>query len=366
MTTLVIKNLWKIYEGNVLAVKDISFVCEDGEFFALLGPSGCGKSSTMRMIAGLEEITKGEIWFDKVLVNKLEPRARNVAMVFETYALYPYLDVYENIAFPLRIRGLSREEVDKKVKWAADFLGITELLSMRVKGLSGGQMQSVGIGRAIVREPSVLIMDEPISHLEAHQRARMREELVDLQSRLGTTTVYVTHDQVEAMTMANRIAVMNLGELQQVGTPKEVYEQPRTEFVGGFIGEPPMNFADCELTHKNGEMHVESPSFKLALSSEISKFLEGYKGAPNVRLGIRPESISVSKSPIPDGINGSIYLVEPQGERTILGVELANKELFLIEVAPNFSAQLNENVYLQFRIPIHLFSREDGRNLLYT
>lgn len=365
MTTLNLKNVWKIYEGNVLAVQDLNIEVRDGELFALLGPSGCGKSSTLRMIAGLEKITRGEIWFDDVLVNDLEPRERNVAMVFETYALYPYLSVYENIAFPLRIRGMSKDEIDKKVRWAADFLGITDLLPMRVKGLSGGQMQSVGIGRAIVREPSVLLMDEPISHLEARQRARMREELVDLHHRLETTTIYVTHDQVEAMTMAHRIAVMNLGKLQQVGTPTEVYERPRTQFVGGFIGEPPMNFADCELVWENGEAFAVSPSFKVGLSSQSAKKLESYHGSPKLQLGIRPESISVSMTPVAEGIPARVYVLEPQGERTLLSVKLTNGELFLIEVAPDFVAQVDEVIFLQFREPIHLFESEEGLNLLY-
>jgi len=329
MTTLTLKNVWKKY-GDVIAVKELNLSCEDGEFFSLLGPSGCGKSSTLRMIAGLEEITDGEIWFDDTLVNNLEPRERNVAMVFETYALYPFLSVYENIVFPLRIRGLSRDEIDKKVRWAADFLGISDILRMNVKGLSSGQKQSVGIGRAIVREPSVLLMDEPISHLEARQRARMREELVKLQDNLEITTIYVTHDQVEAMTMADRLAVMDLGVLQQVGTPKEVYERPRTEFVGG-----------------------------------TANRLGIYDGPPKVRLGIRPESIAVSKSPVEGNVKASVHHLEPQGERTILGARLAGEEIFLVEVPPEFEADLDEGLYLQFRQPIHIFSTTDGMNLTY-
>lgn len=364
MTTIALKNVWKIYEGAVLAVKDLSVTIEHGEFFALLGPSGCGKSSTMRMIAGLEEISKGEIWFDQTLVNKLEPPERNVAMVFETYALYPYLNVYENIAFPLRIRGLRRDEIDRKVRWAADFLGISDLLSMSVKGLSGGQMQSVGIGRAIVREPSILIMDEPISHLEARVRARMREELVKLHDDLGTTTVYVTHDQVEAMTMADRIAVMHLGVLQQVGTPKEVYEHPQTEFVGGFIGEPPMNFADCELKREDGTLYACSDSFKVPLPAETASKLEAHREQARVRLGIRPESIGVESAPSQDSVRASVYVLEPQGERTILSARLANGELFLVEVPPDFDAQPDDAVFLRFHQPIHLFDVESGINLI--
>ena len=366
MTTLTLKDVWKIYEGNVLAVQDLNLSISEGEFFALLGPSGCGKSSTLRMIAGLEKITKGEIWFDHTIVNELEPRERNVAMVFETYALYPYLSVYENIAFPLRIRGWSNKQIDEKVRWAADFLGITELLHMRVRGMSGGQLQSVGIGRAIVREPSILLMDEPISHLEARQRARMREELVDLQKRLGTTSIYVTHDQVEAMTMATRIAVMNLGELQQVGTPKEVYEQPHTEFVGGFIGEPPMNFTDCEIREENGGFFAESPSFKVPLSETLETKLKSYQGSRSMRLGIRPESIRVSMEHMAHSAQATVYVLEPQGERSILTARLGNGEYFLVEVPPNFDADPDTIIYLQFQEPIHLFDKASGRNPFYA
>lgn len=366
MTTLSLKNINKLYEGGVVAVKDLNIEVHSSEFFALLGPSGCGKSSTLRMIAGLEKITSGEMWFDDLLVNDLEPRERNLAMVFETYALYPFLSVYENIAFPLRIRQASRDQIDKKVRWAADFLGITDLLHMRVRGLSGGQMQSVGIGRAIVREPSILLMDEPISHLEARQRARMREELVLLHAKLGTTTIYVTHDQVEAMTMADRIAVMNLGVLQQVGTPKEVYEKPRTKFVGGFIGEPPMNFANCVLMREGGGVYVQSPSFKHKLSPAAAEKLKDYKGPSEMTLGIRPESISVSKKPIAGGVQANVYVLEPQGERTLLSAKLGGDgDLFLIEVGPDFMADPDETIYLQFNEPVHLFDTVEELNLLY-
>jgi multiple sugar transport system ATP-binding protein len=365
MTTLDIKNLWKIYEGGVNAVIDVSLTVHEGEFFALLGPSGCGKSSTLRMIAGLEKISQGEMWFDDRLVNDLEPRQRNVAMVFESYALYPFLSVRDNIAFPLQIRGYKKAEINKRVQWAAEFLGITDLLPLRVRGLSGGQMQSVGIGRAIVREPSILLMDEPISHIEARQRARMREELVKLHDRLKTTTIYVTHDQIEAMTMADRIAVMNLGVLQQVGTPKEVYEKPRTEFVGGFIGEPPMNFANCELVNENGSAHLISPSFKLPLSPEtVRKIDSQYSGPPNFHLGIRPENIGVSMQPFEDCVNATVFVLEPQGERTLLSVHLADQELFLVEVEPDFTADPDTPVFLHFREPIHLFETEEGLNVL--
>ncbi len=365
MTELTLKNVWKIYEGNVIGVQDVSLTCMHGEFFALLGPSGCGKSSTLRMIAGLEVISRGEIWFDDRLVNSLEPRERNVAMVFETYALYPFLSVYENIAFPMRIRGMKRAEVDKRVRWAAEFLNITDLLPQRTRGLSGGQMQSVGIGRAIVREPSILLMDEPISHLEARQRARMREELVHLHERLSTTTIYVTHDQVEAMTMADRIAVMNLGKLQQIGTPKEVYEHPQTEFVGGFIGEPPMNFADCELVSENGYYFIESPSFKVQVHPEVGSKISRAPGSAKVRLGIRPENINVLRDPVPQAVTACVFVLEPQGERTILSAKLINGEIFLVEVPPSLKVEPDETIYLEFCEPLHLFDAETGLNLAY-
>jgi multiple sugar transport system ATP-binding protein len=227
-------------------------------------------------------------------------------------------------------------------------------------------MQSVGIGRAIVREPSILLMDEPISHLEARQRARMREELVELQKRLGTTSIYVTHDQVEAMTMASRIAVMNLGELQQVGTPKDVYEQPRTEFVGGFIGEPPMNFADCEIRRENGTFYAKSASFKIPLGAELTSILNKLKEIPKTRLGIRPESISVSFTPTEHSAKAVVYVLEPQGERTILTTRLENGEYFLVEVPPTFEAEVDAVIYLQFREPIHLFDTTSGINLFYV
>jgi len=365
MATIELKNVWKKY-GDVLAVEDISFKCKDGEFFSLLGPSGCGKSSTLRMIAGLEEITSGEIYFDNRLVNEFPPRERNVAMVFETWALYPYLSVYENIAFPLRIRRLPATEIEKKVQWAARFLDLEDILHYGVAGLSGGQKQCVSIGRAIVREPAVLLMDEPISHLEARLRARMREELKELQRSLGVTTVYVTHDQAESMAMADHIAIMNFGKLQQMGTAKEIYEQPRNEFVAGFIGEPPMNFADCELVRENGQLFLVSPSFRIELSPQMGEKVSSYQGAPQVKMGIRPESVGVSLSPGEDTVGAVVDLLEPQGERTILSVKLAGSEIFLVEVAPDFRPKIGQAVHLRFDLKrIHIFEAQTGMNLLY-
>ncbi len=365
MASVTLQNVWKKY-GDVVAVEDISWRCADGEFFSILGPSGCGKSSTLRMIAGLEEITAGEIFFDDRRVNQLPPKERNVAMVFETWALYPNLTVYDNIAFPLWVRGLSKAEIDQKVKWAAKFLHLEGILDSGVRGLSGGQKQRVSIGRAIVREPAVLIMDEPISHLDAGLRASMREELESQVRSLGVTTLYITHDQVESMAMADRIAVMNFGKLQQIGTPREIYNRPQNQFVAGFIGEPPMNFADCELVKENGQFGLQSASFRLGLGQHHREKLELYGGRPQVRLGVRPEDVAVVSTPGQNRVAAVIDFVEPQGDRTILIVKLAGGETFLIEVDPDFRPAVNSTIQLEFDLEyIQIFEAETEQNLLY-
>jgi multiple sugar transport system ATP-binding protein len=318
------------------------------------------------MIAGLEEITGGDIYFDDRRVNTLPPRERNVAMVFETWALYPNLSVYDNIAFPLWVRNLPKPEIDKKVHWAAKFLHLEDILAAGVGGLSGGQKQRVSIGRAIVREPAVLIMDEPISHLDASLRASMREELESQVRSLGVTTLYITHDQVESMAMADRIAVMNFGKLQQIGTPKEIYSQPQNEFVAGFIGEPPMNFAECVLSRENGQFIIQSPSFKIKWGSNGRDKLAAYNGIPQVKLGIRPEDVAVVSGPEENSVAATVDFVEPQGDRTILIVKLAGGDEFLIEVASEFRPEAGSTIHLRFDLlHAHIFETETGRNLLY-
>lgn len=365
MASVELRNVWKKY-GQVIAVEDVSWKCEDGEFFSILGPSGCGKSSTLRMIAGLEAITAGDIYFDDRRVNDLPPRERNVAMVFETWALYPNLSVYENIAFPLWVRNFPKAEIDQKVRWAARFLHLEDILNSGVGGLSGGQKQRVSIGRAIVREPAVLIMDEPISHLDAGLRAAMREELEGQVRDLGVTTLYITHDQVESMAMADRIAVMNFGKIQQIGTPKEIYSRPQNEFVAGFIGEPPMNFAACELAAEAGQFYLHSPSFKINLYNYGREKLAQYSGLPQVKLGVRPEDVAVIPSPEPNSVSATVDFVEPQGDRTILIVRLGGGETFLIEVDPDFRPAIGTPVHLRFDLEhIHIFETDTGRNLLY-
>ena len=290
MATLTLKNINKIYPNGVQAVFDFNLEVKDKEFIVFVGPSGCGKSTTLRMIAGLEEITTGELWIDDRLVNEKAPKDRDIAMVFQSYALYPHMSVYENMAFGLRLRKIPKDEIDKKVKAAAEKLGLTTYLDRKPKALSGGQRQRVALGRAIVRNPKVFLMDEPLSNLDAKLRVQMRGEIIKLHTGLASTTIYVTHDQIEAMTMASRIVVMKDGYVQQVGAPKEIYDNPVNMFVAGFIGTPPMNFIKGKVDEKgfftNRDCSLRVPDAKLKLLKE-----KGYIGE-NIILGIRPEDIS--------------------------------------------------------------------------
>lgn len=365
MASVELRNVWKIYGGKVQAVIDASWECQDGEFFSILGPSGCGKSSTLRMIAGLEEISRGEILFNDQVVNKLPPSSRNIAMVFENWALYPNLTVFENIAFPLRVRKMSDNEIDRRVKEAAEFLNLTSVLHSGVRHLSGGEMQSVSIGRAIVREPAVLIMDEPISHLDAGLRARMRDELKKQVERLRVTTLYITHDQVESMAMADRIAIMNLGKIQQVGTPLEIYYHPRNDFVGGFIGEPPMNFLLCEILCEGDQYFIVAPSFRLLLEKETVSQLEYYSGSSKLKLGIRPEDVWVSLQPLPNSITFMTDFVEPQGDRTIISLRLNDGDILLAQVLGSLQPEFGQPVYVTFdQRHMHFFNTETGLNII--
>ncbi|ASA78600.1 ABC transporter ATP-binding protein [Thermococcus sp. 5-4] len=286
--------VWKQF-GDFTAVKDMNLHVKDGEFMILLGPSGCGKTTTLRMISGLEEPTKGQIYIGDKLVADPEkgvfiaPKDRDIAMVFQSYALYPHMTVYDNIAFPLKLRKVPKQEIDQRVREVAEMLGLTELLKRKPRELSGGQRQRVALGRAIVRKPQVFLMDEPLSNLDAKLRVKMRAELKRLQKQLGVTTIYVTHDQVEAMTMGDRIAVINAGVLQQVGTPEEVYDKPANTFVAGFIGSPPMNFMDATITEDG---FADFGEFKLKLlPDQVEVLREENLIGKEVIFGIRPEDI---------------------------------------------------------------------------
>lgn len=285
----------KIVEDGVLAVDDFNLEIKDKEFIVLVGPSGCGKSTMLRMVAGLEKITKGEIYIDEILVNDMEPRDRDIAMVFQNYALYPHMTVKENLEYPLKLHKVPKEEMNKKVLEAAEILGITQYLDRKPAALSGGQRQRVAIGRAIVREPKVLLMDEPLSNLDAKLRNQMRAELIELRERINTTFIYVTHDQTEAMTLGDRIVIMKDGEVMQVGTPDEVYEHPHNMFVAGFIGVPQMNFFNGNLIKKDNSYEVHLQDQVIHLSEEKIKNLRmNNVDSDEVIVGIRPEHMSIN------------------------------------------------------------------------
>ena len=296
MANIILTDVWKIYNkgkrGEVEAVKGLNLECKDGEFLAILGPSGCGKTSTLRMIAGLEKISAGTIQIGNRIVNDLHPSERDIAMVFESYALYEHLTVFENLAFPLRVRGHNNEEINRRIKRAADILDIGELLKRMPAHLGDGQKQRVSLGRAIVREPAAFLMDEPISHLDAMLRSRMRREIQHFQKELHTTTVYVTHDQLEATAMADRIAVMNSGELQQVGTPQEIFESPINTFVANFVGEPPMNLLDVEVANCDDSLELRADPFVLPIHDPSLVQTINQANLPKFTLGIRPECTS--------------------------------------------------------------------------
>ena len=369
MAGITLTNVWKIYnEGRkdeVLAVQDVNIECHDGEFLALLGPSGCGKTSTLRMIAGLEEITRGEIRIGDRVVNDLHPSERDIAMVFETYALYEHLKVYDNIAFPLRVRGLSKEEIDRRVKRATEILDIGDLLDRMPSHLSDGQKQRVSIGRAIVREPAAFLMDEPISHLDAMLRSRMRLEITHLQQELRTTTVYVTHDQLEATAMADRIAVMDLGELQQLATPAEIFEHPANAFVADFVGEPPMNFLEVEITGDAERLALEREGFATDVRTPARVEALEKLDQRQVTLGIRPLHIRPHLSQVDSAIPAQVYVVEPLDEFNIITATIGGERV-LVETAPEVIPEIDQTIWLTFpEEKLHFFHPDTGQSLLF-
>jgi multiple sugar transport system ATP-binding protein len=309
----------KVYPDGTRAVGDMDLEIKDGEFMVLVGPSGCGKTTALRMVAGLEEITEGVVRIGERVVNHMPPRDRDIAMVFQSYALYPHLTVYENIAFGLKLRKEKKSEIEKRVHEAADILGLEPFLKRKPRALSGGQRQRVAMGRAIVRRPQAFLMDEPLSNLDAKLRVQTRAEIARLQNDLGTTTIYVTHDQVEAMTMGDRVAVMRKGELQQVATPQDLYDRPVNLFVGGFIGSPAMNMLEATLVRSNGGLAVEAGGQRLSVDQELisaQPALKSYEGK-KVVLGIRPEDLedaAIAKDvPADRRLHGKVELIEALG-----------------------------------------------------
>ena len=362
MADVRLKSATKKY-GRVTAVESINLTIYDEEFLVLVGPSGCGKSTTLRMIAGLEAITDGEIFIGGRLVNQVPPKDRDIAMVFQNYALYPHMNVFRNMAFGLKLRKFSKTEIQKRVQEVAGILGINDLLDRKPKELSGGQRQRVAMGRAIVRKPKVFLFDEPLSNLDAKLRVQMRGELARLHQRLSTTIVYVTHDQVEAMTLANRIVIMNNGAIMQIGAPMEVYRQPANVFVAGFIGSPTMNFFNCRIFSQNGCLCIEGLERTMAIPDVLQNRFAKAKDRQCI-LGIRPEHIydRTLKEPFPNAeqLTAIVEVVEPIGAEVILLMEKGLERL-TAKVDPQTKAQpLSEIDLLIDMNRMHLFDKETG------
>ncbi|MDR0323688.1 MAG: sn-glycerol-3-phosphate ABC transporter ATP-binding protein UgpC [Treponema sp.] len=312
MAKVELKSISKVYDGGVRAVDDANIVVENKEFVVLVGPSGCGKSTTLRMVAGLEDITEGELLIDGEKMNDVPPKDRNIAMVFQNYALYPHMSVYENMAFGLRIKKIPKDEIDRRVNEAARVLDIEKFLDRKPKALSGGQRQRVAVGRAIVRNPKVFLFDEPLSNLDAKLRVQMRAELSSLHLRLNATIIYVTHDQVEAMTMASKIVVMKDGKVQQIGSPLFLYNYPVNKFVAGFIGSPPMNFLTVKVVDDGNSIILDEGSFKIKADSSHNEYLKKFAGK-EVFFGIRPEDLVYSESGGNNSFGVKVTVVEPLG-----------------------------------------------------
>jgi multiple sugar transport system ATP-binding protein len=312
MAKVELKGISKVYDGNVRAVDNANILVDDKEFVVFVGPSGCGKSTTLRMIAGLEDISEGELYIDGEIMNDVPPKDRNIAMVFQNYALYPHMTVFENMAFGLRIKKVPKDEIQRRVNDAARILDIEKFLDRKPKALSGGQRQRVAVGRAIVRNPKVFLFDEPLSNLDAKLRVQMRAELSDLHIRLNATMIYVTHDQVEAMTMANKIVVMKDGKIQQIGSPLFLYNHPVNKFVAGFIGSPPMNFLTVKVSEKGGSVVLDEGTFELKPTAEHAEYLKKYVGK-EVFFGIRPEDLTYTPKPSDNNLPAKITVVEPLG-----------------------------------------------------
>jgi multiple sugar transport system ATP-binding protein len=353
----------QITDEGVVAVQEFNLDIADKEFIVLVGPSGCGKSTTLRMVAGLEEISGGELYIDGKLMNDVAPKDRDIAMVFQNYALYPHMSVYDNMAFSLKLQKVPKDEIDKKVREAAEILDITQYLERKPKALSGGQRQRVAIGRAIVRSPKVMLMDEPLSNLDAKLRNEMRAEIIKLRERIDTTFMYVTHDQTEAMTLGDRIVIMKDGYIQQIGTPQDVFNHPANLFVAGFIGMPVMNFFDAKLVEKDGKYFVELGGVSVELSAEKEARLKanGVK-TQDITLGVRPEHTDVSE----DGIAAKVEVSEMMGSSVHLHVNADGHDVIIIvptvEMKGNY--RIGDTVHFSFKGNVaHVFSKETEKNL---
>ena len=363
------KNNLKITDKGVIAVDDFNLEIKDKEFIVLVGPSGCGKSTTLRMVAGLEEISSGELYIDGKLMNDVEPKDRDIAMVFQSYALYPHMTVYENMAFPLKLRKAPKDEIDRRVKEAAEILDITQYLDRKPKALSGGQRQRVAIGRAIVREPKVLLMDEPLSNLDAKLRNQMRAEIIKLRQKINTTFMYVTHDQTEAMTLGDRIVIMKDGEIQQIGTPEEVFSHPANLFVAGFIGTPQMNLFDAKLELTAGKYIVNLDGKRVELSTEKQEALAAKKvPAQDITLGVRPQHIVLTDDEHSMAV-ATVDVSERMGSEVHFHANVDGHDIIIVVQTMDMAGHTNEvfkrgaKINLAFGGNVcHVFGK-DGKNL---
>ncbi|GIX06806.1 MAG: sugar ABC transporter ATP-binding protein [Candidatus Poribacteria bacterium] len=366
MANVRLEHVTKVYPGGVVAVRDATFEVRDREFVVLVGPSGCGKSTILRMIAGLEEITEGDIYIDERRVNDVLPKDRDIAMVFQNYALYPHMTVYKNMAFGLKLRKTPKEEIDRRVREAADILGIAHLLDRKPRALSGGERQRVAVGRAIVRHPKVFLFDEPLSNLDAKLRVQMRAEISKLHSRLQATMIYVTHDQVEAMTMGDRIVVLNQGVIQQIDTPLRLYDRPRNMFVAGFIGNPPMNFLRGELITEENRRYFLAQDVRIALPAELQERLAQHPNGPIV-LGIRPEHVqpdaeALAANPL-SRLRTVVDVVEPLGDEVILYLSVGDQTL-IAKIPPETLPRVGEPLEVALLSEkLHVFDPETEENL---
>ena len=374
MASLSLRHIKKVYDNAVTAVHDFNLEIADKEFVVFVGPSGCGKSTTLRMIAGLEDISGGELYIGDRLVNDVEPKDRDIAMVFQNYALYPHISVYENMAFSLRIRKMPAEEIHRRVCQAAEILGITEYLGRKPKQLSGGQRQRVAIGRAIVREPAVFLMDEPLSNLDAKLRNQMRAEIILLRKRIDTTFIYVTHDQTEAMTLGDRIVIMKDGYIQQVGTPQEVFDTPTNLFVAGFIGSPQMNFLQARLEREGGDYAVTVQGVTIPLNADQCVALQ-QRGVQSmdITLGVRPEHTQVLFAPRQDAVECTISVNEMMGSELHLHLTTVDGDRIIVrlptvDLSAEQRASLADGNSLWITFPakvMHLFNPDTTNNLIY-
>jgi multiple sugar transport system ATP-binding protein len=367
MAEVVLKDVRKVFDKDVVAVDDANIEIKDREFVVLVGPSGCGKSTTLRMVAGLEEVTSGEIYIDGSLVNDIPPKDRDIAMVFQNYALYPHMTVYQNMAFGLKLRKYPKQEIESRVREAADILGIQELLERKPKALSGGQRQRVAVGRAIVRKPKVFLFDEPLSNLDAKLRVQMRTEISKLHRRLDATMIYVTHDQTEAMTMGDRIVVMKDGQIQQNDTPLNLYNHPVNQFVAGFIGSPSMNFIQGRLEAEGDGLVFDEGHLRLPLPKEHHDGLQGYVGK-DLMMGVRPEDIhdpdTMGRGVEADEIEAQVEVVEPMGNEVLLYLT-TGKSSFVARVDPLHIPTVEQRVRLAVEIDkAHFFDLETEVSLL--